>query len=113
MDGLLDSVFTPDFVYPTEECRWPQLETIAVCSQCVDVTAQSNETCVCYQCTTITTTKSCDNWKEQTDSRQDWTYTTTNGFSFPKTILSAHQQELPPTDLALWSLAWDGDFGGS
>lgn len=47
MDGLLDSVFTPDFICPTAECRWAHLETIFVCSQCVDVTAQSNETCVC------------------------------------------------------------------
>lgn len=113
MDGLLNSVFTPDFICPTAECRWPHIETIAVCSQCVDVTAKSNETCVCYVGTTTTTTKSCDNWKEQFDSRKDCTYTAPSGFSLTKSVLSGDLQEIPPTDLALWSLAWNGEFTGS
>lgn len=69
---------------------------------------------MCYDGTTTTTTsKSCDNWKEQTDSRQYCTYTAPTGFSFTKSLLSADLQEIAPTDLALWSLAWNGEFTGS
>lgn len=72
MNGLVSQDFYPDFSCPSAECRWPQIDTLAVCSHCVDVSATSNVSC---QAGAIRGSKFCN-------------YTTPNGFSFEKALLS-------------------------
>jgi len=105
MDGLLDQAFSPDFVCPSTECRWPKLQTIAVCTQCDDITSQLNETCVCYDGpgTSTKNPKACA--KGQINTRQECTYRTIEKILFAKTLLSLDLQEIPPVDLALCRIA--------